>query len=100
MTLTEVTSVLAPVQDVHEVTVKTAVLLTISPLKPGALAVMVLFPVQAPVAVKPVAEANPSVAAVQGAGEPLVQITATCVLSDFQVTWLVISLVTWWPAWP
>ena len=54
-----------------------SVLLTISPLNPGALAVMVVFPVHAPLEVKPVAVANPFVADVQGAGEPLVQIFAT-----------------------
>jgi hypothetical protein len=77
MTETEVISVPAPEQDVQSVTVKTAVLLTISPLNPGALAVMVVFPVHAPLEVKPVAVANPFVADVQGAGEPLVQIFAT-----------------------
>jgi hypothetical protein len=74
-TVTPVTSV--PTQDVQAVTVKTAVLLTIWPLKPGSLAVMSENPVHAPLAVKPVAEANPSVASVQGEEEPCVQTTAT-----------------------
>jgi hypothetical protein len=85
---------------VHAVTVKVAELLTIAPLNPDALAVMLVNPVQAPLAVKPVAVATPSVAAVQGAGEPFEQITATWVPLDAQVTWLVISWVVWWPAWP
>ena len=98
MTETEVTSVPEPEHELQSVTVKVALLLTIVPLNPGALAVMLLTPVHAPLEVKPVAVANPSVAAVQGAAEPFVQITATWVPLDFQVTSLVMSLVDWWPA--
>ena len=60
--------------------------------------VILLTPSPCAIGVKPVAVANPSVAAVQGAAEPFVQITATWVPLDFQVTSLVISLVDWWPA--
>ena len=67
----------------HAVTVKVTELLTISPLKPGELAVMLVIPVQAPEAVKPVAVASPELA-----------MAATCGALECQVTSAVISLVT------